>query len=257
MRYLPFHCKVDLGIPDNRGFSVLTVRNAPAFHEEPLMPPEYSQKQWVLVYYEENSRSKSDQYWKSYGRELYSDYSQKIKVNNDVRQTAAMATGNAATDEAKVANLLAYCRKNLHDVNGSDLPAQQSKAPKENRTTIDTLKQGRGTAREISYAFAALATAAGFEARVVLLSDRGTFFFSPYIPSAFFLNSYDIAVRLHGNWVFYDVGNHNLPPGVLSWREEGVPALVVDNKRSGVCDHSASKGRGFEDSQIRDVNAFR
>lgn len=231
MRYIPFHCKVDMGTaPDNRGFSVLTVRNVPAFHEEPLMPPEYSQKQWVLIYYEENSKSKSEQYWKAYGRELYANYSQKIRVNNDVKQIALKALGGAATDEEKVANLLAYCRKNLHDVNGPDIPIQQRSTTKENRTTVETLKQGSGTAEEIAYAFAAMSTAAGFEARVVRLSDRGTFLFSPNIPSAYFLNSYDIAVKLHGKWVFYDVGNRNLPPGVLSWREEGVPALVVDNK---------------------------
>jgi hypothetical protein len=231
MRYIPFHCKVDMGAaPDNRGFSVLTVRNVPAFHEEPLMPPEYSQKQWILVYYEENGKSKSEQYWKSYGRGLYSDYSQKVRVNNDVKQLAIRTMGAAKSDEEKVANLLTYCRKNLHDVNGPDLPTEQRATTKENRTTIDTLKQGSGTAEEIAYAFAAMSTAAGFEARVVRLSDRGTFLFSPNIPSAYFLNSYDIAVKLHGKWVFYDVGNQNLPPGVLPWREEGVPALVVDNK---------------------------
>lgn len=229
MRYLPFNCTVERADPDREGFSVLTVRNVPAFHEEPLMPPEYSAKQWLLIYYEENSKSRPEDYWKAYGRELYGEYSQTIKVNNDVRQIAMTAIGEAKTDDEKIANLLAYCRKNLHKVDAGIMVPQRSSS-KQNRTTVDTLRQGSGTRQEISYAFAALATASGFEARVARLSDRGTFLFSPGIPSAYFLDAYDIAVKLNGNWKFYDVANRNLPPGVLSWREEGVPALIVDGK---------------------------
>lgn len=232
MRYLPINCSVEAGKPDPEGFSVLTVHDVPAFHEEPLMPPEASAKQWILVYYEENSKTRNDQYWKALGRELYSDYTAHIKVNGEVKQIAATAIGNATSDDEKLANLLAYCRKNLHDLNGFEITTQQRSSNKANRTSVDTLKQGSGTAEDVSYAFAALATAAGFEARLAKLADRGTFLFDPRIQSAYFLNSFDIAVKVNGAWRFYDVANHNLPPGVLSWREEGVPALIVDGKNS-------------------------
>jgi hypothetical protein len=230
MRYFPFNCDVQTGPTDLEGFSVLKVHNVPAFHEEPLMPPEYSAKQWVLVYYEENSKSREAQYWKAYGHELYEDYSRKIKVNKDVKQLAATAVGDAKTDEEKIANLLTYCRKKLHNTHTEELMEQRDS--KAYRTTLDTLKQGSGTPEEISYAFAALAAAAGFEARVAKLADRGTFLFSPNIMSAYFLNASDIAVKINGNWKFYDVAAVNLPPGILSWREEGVPALIVDGKDS-------------------------
>jgi Domain of Unknown Function with PDB structure (DUF3857)/Transglutaminase-like superfamily len=233
MRYIPFNCTVERGATDMEGFSVLTVRNVPAFHEEPLMPPEYSAKEWVLVYYEENTKSsRPEQYWKTYGHELYQDYSQKIKINKDVKQIAVTAIGDAKTDEERIANLLAYCRKNLHNTQTEEIMNRQRGSSKEYRTTIDTLRQGNGSPQEIAYAFAALVTAAGFEARVARLSDRGTFFFSPDVPSAYFLNAFDIAVKINGNWKFYDVASRNLPPGVLSWREEGVPALIVDGKDS-------------------------
>jgi len=68
MRYMPFRCNVDPPGRDREGFAVLTIHNVPAFREELFMPPEYSAKQWVLVYYEENSKNNSDQYWKGVGR---------------------------------------------------------------------------------------------------------------------------------------------------------------------------------------------
>jgi hypothetical protein len=51
--------------------------------------------------------------------------------------------------------------------------------------------------------------------------------------SAFFLNSYDIAIKLNNKWRFFDISNLNLPAGVLSWREEGVLALIADPKDAG------------------------
>ncbi|HSU32324.1 MAG TPA: transglutaminase domain-containing protein [Bryobacteraceae bacterium] len=167
------------------------------------MLPEYSAKEWVLVYYEENTKSsRPEQYWKAYGHELYQNYSQKIRINKDVKQIAVTAIGDAKTDEERIANLLAHCRKNLHNTNTEEIMERQRGSSKENRTTVDTLKQGSGTPQEIAYAFAALATAAGFEARVARLSDRGTFFFNPDVPSAYLLNAFDIAVKMNGNGNF-------------------------------------------------------
>ncbi|HMJ60770.1 MAG TPA: DUF3857 domain-containing protein [Bryobacteraceae bacterium] len=230
MRYMPFRCNVDPPGRDREGFAVLTIHNVPAFHEELFMPPEFSAKQWVLVYYEENSKNNSDQYWKGVGRGIYSDYNQKIKINGDVKSIAAAATANAKTDEEKIARLVDYCRTKLKDVNGRNISTEEREAAKMNKNTVDVLKRGVGNSEDINYAFAALATASGFEARLAKLSDRGTFLFDPVMRSAFFLNSYDIAVRLNDKWKFYDVTNPNLPAGVLSWREEGVPALIADPK---------------------------
>ena len=230
MRYLPFGCSVERGGTDREGFTTLTVRNVPAFYEEPFMMPEYNVKQWVLVFYEENSKNNIDQYWKVLGREAYADYSQKVRVNGEVKEIAATVVAGAKTDSEKILRLAEYCRKNLKDVNGRTITTQEREESKANRTTIDTLKRGTGTAQEINYAFAALATAAGFEARLAKLADRGTFLFDPAMRSAFFLNTYDIAVNVNRQWKFYDVANPNLPTGVLSWHEQGIPALIIDPK---------------------------
>ena len=67
MRYLPFGCVPGKGPMEMGDFSSLSVHNVPAFREEPEMPPEYSVKQWILLYYEENENTSADKYWKAVG----------------------------------------------------------------------------------------------------------------------------------------------------------------------------------------------
>lgn len=230
MRYLPFGCIPEKGATDREGFSTISVHNVPALREEPEMPPEYSVKQWILIYYEENEHTGGDKYWKALGKSLYSDYSSKVKVNGDIKAIANEQIAGITSEEEKISRLAEYCRKNLKNVYRNEVTTEERSRLKQNRTTVDTLKQKEGTSEDINLAFAALAIGAGFDARLARLSDRGTFLFTPDCQSGYFLNSYDIAVKVNEKWRFYDLSNPNLPIGQLSWREEGVPALVTDPK---------------------------
>ena len=232
MRYLPFGCQIEQGADTIDGFYKMSVRHVPAFHEEPLMPPQYSAKQWILIYYEENSKQNDDKYWRAVGRDLYERYSQQVKVNREVKEIAQTAIGDSKTDEEKLDAIANYCRKHIKNIAGRDVTTEERESLKPNRTAIDTLKHGVGASDDIDYAFAALASAAGFETRVAHLADRGSFLFSPVMHSGFFLNTFDIAVKVKDGWQFYDPSNPDLPNGVLSWREEGVPALIADPKDS-------------------------
>ena len=78
----------------------------PAFHQEPFSPPRYSAKQWILVYYEENSKSGKDQYWTSLGRDLYNEYSHQIKVNGELK---AIATEIMAGAPPTRKNSISFC----------------------------------------------------------------------------------------------------------------------------------------------------
>jgi hypothetical protein len=230
MRLMPFGCNPESVIREANGFMMITLHNIPAFVEEPWAPPEYSAKQWILVYYEENDNTGKDKFWKSLGRELYSDYSSTVKVNGDVKNTAAELVSGASSDEEKLLRLFRYCQKNLKDIHGDEITTEQRDAAKENKNTTDTLARKVGTSHEINLAFAALAIAAGYDARLARLSARTTFLFNPNFQSAYFLNAEDIAVKVNGSWKFYDVNNRDLPPGQLSWPEQGVFALITDPK---------------------------
>ncbi|HSK64846.1 MAG TPA: hypothetical protein VK893_13425, partial [Pyrinomonadaceae bacterium] len=88
-----------------------------------------------------------------------------------------------------------------------------------------------GSAIDVNLLFAALVNAAGFEARVALLPDRGQRLFdrNVVIPGA--LRPSNIAVRFGTSWKFFDPGLQYITPGMLRWQEEGVDALILaDNQ---------------------------
>ncbi len=230
MRIHGFGCDVGNMTTDAAGFSNITLRNIPAFHEEPYMLPEYSSKQWILLFYEENENVGTDRYWPSVGREEYKQYSLKLKVNGEARSIASEVIAGAATDDEKITRLLEYCRKNLKNIRGTEISTQQREQAKENRTAVNTLRRKEGTAQDIDFAFAALASAAGFDARPALLTDRSRFMFTPALQSRFFLDTTKIAVKVNDKWQFYDPTDHSLAPGQLRWQEQGVMALIADPK---------------------------
>ena len=232
MRYMPFNCNPQKNENEMGGFTGLKVLNVPAFHEEPYMPPPLTSKQWILIYYEENSNSGKEKYWTSLGKEIHGEYAPKLKVNGELKQIAQEVTSGAANDEEKVARLAEYCRKNIKNLFGDEITAEEREAAKkENNNTSDTFHRKEGTPRDINLAFIALAQAAGYDASLAELADRRTFFFNPEVQSRYFLNSSDVAVYVNNKWNFYDIINPNLAPGQLYWSEQGIYALVTDGKQ--------------------------
>ncbi len=230
MRFLSLNGATPSFQPEGRGYYALSVRAVPAFHREPLEPPDNALRQWALVYYEPDQGQSEDQYWNTVGKELYQNFKSEIKVNDDVKRIAETAMQGATTPEDKIAHLAEYCRKNIKDVHGEEITLQERDKAKKNNTTVDTLRRGEGTAYQINLAFASLVQAAGFEARLARLPDRGDTLFSRHYLTPYFLRSSAIAVNLAGKWQFYDVSNRNLPNGMLRWQEEGVEALISDSR---------------------------
>jgi hypothetical protein len=230
MRYIPFLCSPERGDVTRDNFDVIKVKNVPAFHEEPYSPPVYAAKEWILIYYEENSKTKNEKFWASMGKEHFKEYSAQVKVNGEIKDMAAQITAGAATDDAKLEKLLNYCRTQIKDIRGDSITTAELEKAKANHTTVDTLHRKQGDDVDIAMAFLALAQGAGFDARRADISDRATFLFGLNMESGYFLNTYAIAVRVGDKWKFYDVTNPALPGGQLRWQEQGVYALITDNK---------------------------
>ena len=212
------------------GYYSTMMENVPAFREEPYMPPEYAVRPWMLIYYTEDRKLDAARFWKEYGKETYQSSKSEMKAGDEVKRKAAEVIGDASTPEQKLERLFEFCRtqiKNVHD-DASGLTAEQRAKVKENKSPSDTLKRGVGTGYDIDMLFAALATAAGFEARLARLADRGDTFFNPSFPDAYFVRTYNIAVRVGDAWRFYDPASTHVPFGMLRWQEEGQQALLAD-----------------------------
>ncbi len=232
MRGQTFHAQAAPFTKEKNGFVSTQMTNVPAFRSEPHMPPENEVKPWMLIYYSQDYNLAADKYWKEVGKILYEATKQRMKVNDEIRKAALTAMGDASTPEQKLERLFQFCRSNVKNIynDATGLTAADRAKLKDNNNPADTLKRGMGTGEDIGLLFGALAIAAGFDARFVLLADRSDVFFDPSFADLYFLNTYDIAVKVGDTWRFFDPGSTYVPYGMLPWSEEGEKALVLDPK---------------------------
>jgi transglutaminase superfamily protein len=157
-----------------------------------------------------------------------------MKVPVVDKAAAAQITGDATTADKKLERLYEFCRSQIKNINSdaSGLTDADLEKFRENKSPADTFKRRIGTGTDINYLFAALATAAGFDARLALLPDRGSHFFNPqdqnlYL-SLYFLRANNIAILVDNKWRFFDPATIYLPYGMLRWQEESMNAMIVD-----------------------------
>ena len=215
---------------EKNGFRVTTVTNMPAFHEEPMMPPEDSVRSWAMVkYYNIFSLLLG---YPMLAMQIYTGFQPYMKVDKEIKAKAAEITAGATTDDEKVQRIFDFVRTNIKNTQGenSGLTEDEIEKLKENKKPSETLKRGVGPGIDINLLFAALANAAGLEARVALLPDRGQRLFDPNVQIPGALRPSNIAIRFGTSWKFYDPGLQYITPGMLRWQEEGVDALIADER---------------------------
>ncbi|MET0623527.1 MAG: DUF3857 domain-containing protein [Pyrinomonadaceae bacterium] len=233
MRYRPFNMGDARFEKDKGGFSRITMTNMPAFREEPLMPPENSVRAWVFLYYSyEDTKTDVEQYWKGWGRLLHQTFKESLKANEEVKAAAATVVGDAKTDDEKLRRIYDFCRtkiKNLSD-DASGLTDDDRSKLKENNSPADTLKRAQGTGSDINFLFAALARAAGFDARIAFSGNNADLFFDRAMMHDAFLGASFVAVRDGDGWRFFSPAETYTPYGMLGWHEEGQDVLITDAK---------------------------
>jgi hypothetical protein len=231
MRAQVFHGALPPIVKEKNGFYSATMTNVPAYHVEPHMPPEDQVRTWMLIYYSVGEKTDPQKFWAELGKSAYAENKPLVKVNDEVKQAALTAIGDAATPEEKLDRLFKFVRAKIRNVSddASGLSVEELLKIK-NKTPGDTLKRGMGFGADIDMLFAALATAAGFDARIAYAADRGDIFFDPSFADPYFLRSYNIAVKVGDQWHFYDPALMYLQPNQLRWQEEGQDALVTDPK---------------------------
>jgi hypothetical protein len=221
MRTMAFQCDHPPFQREPDGFYSTTMRNVPAFKEEPDSPPEDQLRSWLLIYYEEDKKVNPDTFWKDLGKQDYEEYKSLIKADGRVKSVTAEVISGASKPMDQLAAIDLYCRTKIKNIlsSAAEMTGAERKAVKENHSPADTLKQGAGRPVDIDLLFAAMANAAGFDARVARVPDRGDTFFSPQRPTTYFLRNISIAVNVDDKWLFYDPATPYLEPGMLRCRK--------------------------------------
>jgi hypothetical protein len=232
MRWMPFQCENPPLSKEPNGFYTTSMTNMPAFKEEPDMPPEDQLRAWVLIYYEEDKKINPDKFWKDTGKQDFARLKPLMKSDDLVKRTAVEIVTGIEKPEDQVAALDNFCRTKIRNLSSRafHVTADERKTLKENHSPGDTLKQKAGWGRDLDLLFASMVNAAGIEARMARVPDRGDTFFTPERPTTYFIQNFSVAVKLGEKWRFWDPSTPYLEPGMLRWQEEGQQALVSDPK---------------------------
>jgi hypothetical protein len=232
-RSITFHGPTTAFKKEKDGFYSLSMSNMPGVYEESRMPPEDEIRTWILVYYTKDEKIDPPKYWNDFGKRFYDETKALLKVSDEVRQMATTLVADAKSDDEKIQRIFDFCRTKIKNINddASGITADERKKLKENKTPSDTLKRLMGSGADIDLLFASLATASGFDARIVLAPDRSDMFFDKGLPDAYFVQPSNIAINIGGSWKFFNPGFNYIPFGMLRWQEEGTQALITDPKQ--------------------------
>ena len=217
-------------VKGGNGYYTVSMDNVAGYVNEPMMPPPAQTRPWMLLHY--TAMKPSQVYWADAGRDLFGPTKRLSKSNDLVRRAAAAAVAGETDPEAKLARLVRYCQARTKNVASDDITERRREKAAQNRTPADTLKRGLGTTSDVRMLFLALASAAGFDARLASLVDRTDIVFNPALVDVNLLPLTAVAVKLGERWRFYDAAARDLPPGMLPWQAEGVPALISDPEQA-------------------------
>jgi len=224
---VPFQTKLPPLSKGKGGYYTVSMENLPAAVDEPMMPPEAQAKPWLLLHYIFLEKT-PEQYWKGTGKDLFGLGKRVLKPDPEIRRAAVEAVGGAADPREQLARIALYCRAKIKSLAADDVTSEQRSKARASWFPSDALKRGMGTDPEVNLLFAAIATAAGFDARLAMVADRGDVAFSPSQVDADLLPRAATAVQLGGVWKFWNAADRELPPDMLPWQAEGVLALIGD-----------------------------
>jgi Domain of Unknown Function with PDB structure (DUF3857) len=230
---IPFNMPVGNFAIDKGGFSKRTMTNVPSLKDEPNMPPEDEVRAWTFLYYNESGQTDPTKVWKDAAKSLKSDYDIKdtLKPNDDIKNAISGILESASTDDDKIRKLFDFCRTKIRNISyDTTLTAADRFKIKLNKSPAETLKNAQGRINEINNLFASLAVAAGYETRIAFSGDRSEIFFSSYYAHDSFVRQTAVAVKINGEWRYYDPGSKFVPFGILAWNDDGQTAFLLGLK---------------------------
>ena len=210
------------------------LENLPPFDKEPLGPPEEALEARVFLLYTEpvaNTKEYWDQVGKLYAGIIEDFLGRASALTDEVTKTI----GDAATPEAKLRRLYARAQsfRNLsYEIEKTEAEAKRDKT-RDNRSSIDVVRNGYGYRTEINRAFVTMARAAGLDAHIVCVADREEDFFTTQLPDASRISEEVAEVVVDGKARYFDPGAPFMPFGMLQWQNANAEGLRIQAKTSG------------------------
>ena len=209
----------------------LELQDLPPFDSEPFGPPEETLSARVYLLYSRQVRS-TKEYWDEMGRDMLHDVEDFLGRPSSVADEVTKATKDAATADAKLRSLYARARqiRNLSfEVEKTETEAKRDKT-RDNKSSIDVVRNGYGYRYEINRAFVTMARQAGFDAHIVNVSDREEDFFNNNVPDAWMIGTEIAEVVVDGKPRYFDPGTPYVPYGMLPWQNANNSGFRMSGK---------------------------
>jgi len=232
-KYLTFNMEDRKFVKDKNGFYKASMDNVPAIKEEAQMPPEDEIRSWLLLYYTDDIKAGNSDFWARAGGLIARvfDIKDTLKPGKDLKAASTTIIAGATTPDEQMAKLYEFCKTKIKNITYDPaLTDEQKDEIKPSKSASDTYKKLQGTDDDINELFAALASALGLEARLAFGGDRSEKFFNVSQAHVSFVHFSSVAVRVNGQWKYYDPGDPFAPFGMLPWNEEDTAVLLLSSK---------------------------
>lgn len=256
-RYFTFNMEDTKFVKDKGGYFRATLENVPALKDESRMPPEDEVRSWLLLYYTNDKNTDAMNVWSRISGAIVEVFDVKkiLKPGKTLVSAAEQITAGATSPEDKIAKVFEFCKTKVRNIDyDTSLTDEQKEEIKANKNTEDTYKKMQGTSTEINELFASLTDGLGFETRIAFGGNRSEKFFNISQAHVSFVHFTGIAVKVNGEWKYYDPGSYFVPYGMISWFEEDTDVLLLGYK-DFITTHTPFSG--YEKSAAKRTGKFK
>ncbi|MGZ4877824.1 MAG: DUF3857 domain-containing protein, partial [Candidatus Angelobacter sp.] len=207
-------------------------KNVPAFQTEANMPPEANYKPSVSFYYFREDIKNEEKFWEEIGKFLHEFIERYIGNRKEIKEAALQAIGTETDPEKQLRKLYDRAQqiRNLSYERARTDEERKKEKIKNNENLGEIVKRGYGDSEDITAFFVGMARAAGFDAQVVLVSNRREAFFSPKVLTLDGLRTWMALVNVKGKDIYLQPGVRFCPYGLLRWANTSTDALKFDKK---------------------------
>jgi len=118
-------------------------------------------RSWGLLYYSSDQKVTPDKYWTNFGKVIYDNSKDEMKVNDEVRKKAAEIVGDASTPDEKLKRIYDFAKSRSKTSSGTKLCRQMKVEVQGKQITVRYAQTRRRYGGNIDNLFGALSTAAG------------------------------------------------------------------------------------------------
>lgn len=207
-------------------------KNVPAFETEANMPPEENYKPSVSFYYFREDIKNEAKFWEEIGKFLHDFIEHYIGNRKEIKEAALQAIGSETDPEKQLRKLYDRAQqiRNLSYERERTTEERKKENLKNNENLGEIVRRGYGDSEDITAFFVGMARAAGFDAQVVLVSNRRGAFFSPKVLTLDGLRTWMALVNVKGQDIYLQPGVRFCPYGLLRWANTSTDALKFDKK---------------------------